>query len=127
MERLNILAIFLLLTTTLAVPTWGRIEKTKNEKQEILDEVMKMEMGQNFKAIPVVVKEEVVAVVEEPPKTARLRGCAGVGENCVYVSCCPTSSAGNRVICSAGLYNAVCVEIFPPPDWPEMIRRSLRI
>ncbi|XP_021758635.1 uncharacterized protein LOC110723595 [Chenopodium quinoa] len=126
MEKLTMIAIILLLAT-LTVPTWGRMEDTKNEKQEILAEVKKMEMAQNFKVIPVVVKEEVVEIVEEPPKTERLRGCAGVGENCVFVSCCLTSGAGNPVMCSEGPYNSVCVELFPPPYWPQMLRKFLRI
>ncbi|KNA18239.1 hypothetical protein SOVF_072680 [Spinacia oleracea] len=105
MAKLAIFAI--LLVTTLAVPTWGRLGHTKINEMELLDEVMKMEIIQKFK--------EGVVAVEEPPLKTRLQGCTGVGENCVFIPCCPTSNSGYPVTCSRGPYNAVCVELVPSP------------
>ncbi|XP_021846710.1 uncharacterized protein [Spinacia oleracea] len=113
MAKLAIFAI--LFVTTLAVPTWGRLGNTKINEMGQLDEVMKMEIIQKSKALPIVVKEEVVVAVEEPPLKARLQGCTGVGENCVFIPCCPISNSGYPVTCSRGLYNAVCIEIIPSP------------
>lgn len=88
----------------------------------MLDEMIKVEiLREKLKVLPAVVGEKVVAAMEEPPLKARLQGCAGVGENCVHVACCPTSSAGNPVECSRGDFNAVCVEYFPGPHWPQKI------